>query len=64
MTKALCEPPTQCQDCGMISKRSFDDAISNGQRNRDTMRLIANWCSNAQVEGSGYGLLVMGETVT
>ncbi len=41
----------------MISKRTIDDAIGNGQRNRETMRLIANWCSNAQIERMGYGLL-------
>src|SRR5690606_25523519 len=41
----------------MISKRTIDEAIANGQRNRDTMRLIANWCSNAQVESMGNGLL-------
>ena len=41
----------------MISKRTIDEAIENGRRNHDTMRLIANWCSNAQVESMGYGML-------
>jgi hypothetical protein len=41
----------------MVGKRDFDEAISNGLRNRDTMPLISNWCANARVAGMGYGLL-------
>lgn len=41
----------------MVSRRRFDEAIQNGERNRDAMQLISNWCSHAQVEGMGYGLL-------
>lgn len=41
----------------MIGRNSFDEAIRNGERNKETIPLIANWCGHAKVEGMSYGLL-------
>lgn len=41
----------------MVGKGEFDEAISNGLRNREAMSLIRNWCANAKVKSMGYGML-------
>lgn len=37
----------------MPGKRDFDEAIAAGQRNKDVMRLVGNWCANARIEKFG-----------
>lgn len=41
----------------MIGRRDFDGAIRDGERNRDTITLVHNWCANAKIEGMGRGLV-------
>lgn len=44
-------------DSTMIGKNRFDEPIRNGERNRDAIPLIANWCANAKIRAESYGLL-------
>jgi hypothetical protein len=41
----------------MIGRRAFDEAVRNGERNREAARLMFNWCANARIEGMAGGLL-------
>jgi len=40
-----------------MQRRDIDEAIRNGERNRDTITLVRNWCANAKIEGMGRGLV-------
>lgn len=42
----------------MAGRCDFEDTIRAGERNRDTARLVANWCAHAHVEKfGGIGLI-------
>lgn len=41
----------------MIGRRDFDEAIRNGERNRDAAILVRNWCANARVRAETFGML-------
>jgi hypothetical protein len=41
----------------MIGIRHFDEAIGNGERNREAMTLIRNWCANAKIRAEAVGML-------
>lgn len=41
----------------MIGRRDFDEAIGNGERNREATTLVRNWCANARVRAESLGML-------
>lgn len=41
----------------MIGRSDFDEAIRNGERNKEAIPLIRNWCVNARIVPQGYGLV-------
>lgn len=46
----------------MVGKRDFEDTIRTGERNRDTARLLANWCAHARLNKFGGVGLIEAET--
>jgi hypothetical protein len=43
----------------MLGRRDFDEAIANGERNREAIQLVLNWCGNAKVECDARGMLAV-----